>query len=81
MTVWQVQQAKARLSELLDLAERDGPQTISRHGTDRAVVLSMADYRRMNSAHPGLISHLLDGPRVDDFDVVRDPDTGREVAL
>jgi prevent-host-death family protein len=81
MAVWQVQQAKARFSELLDRAERDGPQTISRHGTERAVVLSIADYHRMKSTAPDLAAHLLGGPRDDTFDAVRDSDVGREIAL
>lgn len=42
---WQVQEAKARLSELIARAESDGPQFITRHGTERAVVLSIEDYR------------------------------------
>lgn len=68
-------------SELLDRAEREGPQTISRHGTARAVVISVTDYRRMERANSGLVSYLLDGPTVDDFGVAREPDPGREIAL
>jgi antitoxin Phd len=81
MATWQVQEAKARLSEVMDRAERDGPQTISRHGTPRAVVMSIADYLRMRPAKPGLVAHLLGGPKVDDFGVDREADPGREIEL
>lgn len=81
MSTWQVQSAKARLSELLDQADREGPQTISRHGKPRAVVVSIADYRRMETANAGFVAHLLGGPKVDDLEVQRDPDVGRDVAL
>ncbi len=35
---WQVQEAKQRFSEVLRAVERDGPQTITRHGEEVAVV-------------------------------------------
>lgn len=81
MTTWQVQHAKARLSELLDQAEREGPQTISRHGKPWAVVVSITDYRRLENANAGFVAHLLGGPKVDEFDVERGSDIGRDIAL
>jgi prevent-host-death family protein len=45
MAVWQVQEAKTRLSELIEEANTKGPQFITRHGSERAVILSVADYR------------------------------------
>ena len=43
MAVWQVQDAKARLSELIARARSEGPQTITRNGREQAVVLSIED--------------------------------------
>ena len=77
MTKWQIQEAKTRFSELIDRACTEGPQTITRHGTDRAVMLSIADYRSLASSRPDFKAHLLGGPKVDDFSVDRDPDEGR----
>jgi prevent-host-death family protein len=45
--LWQVQDAKQRLSELLRRAEADGPQFVTRHGEEVAVVLDIAQYRRL----------------------------------
>jgi prevent-host-death family protein len=42
MHVWQMQEAKARLSELVKLAESEGPQDITVHGKSVAVVVSRA---------------------------------------
>jgi prevent-host-death family protein len=39
MATWQVQEAKTRLSEVIERARTEGPQTITRHGAARAVVL------------------------------------------
>ena len=41
MATWQVQNAKARLSEVIERACTEGPQMITRHGAERAVVLSI----------------------------------------
>jgi prevent-host-death family protein len=81
MTRWQVQEAKTRFSELIEEAQTKGPQLITRHGAERAVVLSIGDYQRLAASKPSLKEYLLDGPKVDDFEIVRDRDTGREVRL
>ncbi|MEC3977977.1 type II toxin-antitoxin system Phd/YefM family antitoxin [Amycolatopsis sp. H20-H5] len=44
---WQVQDAKQRLSELLRRAEAEGPQFVTRHGEEVAVVIDIVDYRRL----------------------------------
>jgi len=81
MAVWQMQDAKARLSEVVTRACREGPQTITRHGTERAVILSIEDFRRLTARRPDFRAHLLGGPKVEDFSVDRDRDTGRDVEL
>jgi antitoxin Phd len=81
MATWQVQQAKTRLSEVIERARSEGPQTITRHGAERAVVLSIEDYRALVAHRPDFKAHLLGGPKVDDFTIERDRDTGRNVEL
>jgi prevent-host-death family protein len=81
MSTWQVHSAKARFSELLERAEREGPQIIARRGTERAVVLSIGEYRKLTAAHPNLRDYLLGGPKVDEFDVERSRDQGRAIEL
>jgi prevent-host-death family protein len=81
MAIWQVQEAKTRLSELIEDAHNKGPQIITRHGSERAVLLSIQDYRALTAHKPDLRAYLLGGPKVDSFEVERDNDTGREVSL
>lgn len=81
MAVWQVQEAKTRLSEVIEEANSKGPQIITRHGAERAVILSIEDYRALTSQKPDLRELLLGGPKFDSFEVERDQDTGREVKL
>ena len=81
MATWQIQDAKARLSELIERARTEGPQTITRHGTERAVVLAVEEYRALAAHKPDFKAYLLGGPKVDDFPIERDRDTGRGVEL
>ena len=50
MQTWQMQDAKARLSEVLRRAERDGPQDITLHGRSVAVMLSRETFDRLTGA-------------------------------
>jgi len=78
---WQLQQAKTRLSEVIEEAHTDGPQIITRHGRERAVVLSIDDYRALTAHKPNLIEYLLGGPKLEVFDIEPSRDMGREVDL
>ena len=81
MARWQVQEAKMRLSDVIDEAQTKGPQLITRHGIERAVVLSIDDFRSLTANKPDLRAYLLGGPKVGDFKVRRSRDTGRDIAL
>lgn len=60
MAIWPVQDAKARFSELLDACQRDGPQVVSRRGTETAVLVPIAQWRNLQAAaHPSLKELLL----------------------
>lgn len=60
MNVWPVQDAKARFSELLDSCVSEGPQMVSRRGAETAVLVPIAEWKRLNSAaRPSLKSLLL----------------------
>ena len=81
MATWQVQEAKTRFSEVIERARTEGPQTITRHGAERAVVLSIEEYRALVAHQPDFKAHLLGGPKVDDFSVERDRAAGRDIEL
>lgn len=65
MSSWQVQDAKARFSELLEATVRKGPQTVTRRGVETAVLVPIEEWRRVQRAsRPGLKALLLGpGPR------------------
>jgi prevent-host-death family protein len=79
---WQLQDAKNRLSEVVDEAARNGPQIITRRGVEAAVVVSAADWARLARRRSSLIEVLRRAPRVaGGLDVTRARDTGRDVDL
>lgn len=67
---WQLQDAKARFSELIEATLRDGPQVVTRRGVETAVVVPMAEWRRLREgARPTLKDWLLaPTPRFDDLE-------------
>lgn len=79
MATWQIQDAQTGLSEVIELACAEGPQTITRRGEELAVVLSIEDYRALAAHPPNFKAYLLGGPKVDDFPIERAHDTGRAV--
>ncbi len=44
---WQVQEAKARFSAVLDAAEDEGPQIVTRRGVETAVIVPFAEWQRI----------------------------------
>ncbi|MFM9101403.1 MAG: type II toxin-antitoxin system Phd/YefM family antitoxin [Cyanobium sp.] len=62
MTVWPVQHAKARCSELLDACQREGPQVVSRRGTETAVLVPIEQWRRLQDAARPSLKELLLSP-------------------
>lgn len=44
---WQLQEAKNRLSRVVDEAVANGPQVITRRGVETAVVIGIDEYRRL----------------------------------
>jgi antitoxin Phd len=64
---WQLQTAKAQLSELIEAALRGNPQRITRRGKDAVMVLSESTYVALKSSAkkeaPDFVAHLLTMPR------------------
>ena len=79
-TLWQLQEAKARFSELVRKTLEEGPQTITRRGKESIVVVSSEEYRRFMQTDGDLVSFLKSAPRIE-LKIGRSPDTGRKIDL
>jgi prevent-host-death family protein len=78
---WQLQDAKQRFSELLRSARREGPQIVTRHGEEVAVVVSMEDYRRLTSDKPAFKEFILAAPDLGVLEVKRSSEWARIVEV
>jgi prevent-host-death family protein len=76
---WQVQDAKQRFSELIRTAQADGPQIVTRHGEEIAVVIDIADYRRLKGETTEFRDYLRSGPSFDDLDLGRPAEFPRSI--
>ncbi len=67
MATWQLQDAKARFSEVVNQAQTEGAQTITRHGVETAVVISAEEYQVLLEKKRSFIEHLLSIPKIEGF--------------
>ena len=73
---WQLQEAKAKFSELVQKATEEGPQTVTRRGKPAVVVVAANEFERMGERTPTL-KELCVAP--DGVDSKRARDYGREI--
>lgn len=61
---WQLQDAKAKFSQVFDLALTSGPQRVTRRARDAVVMISEADYEKLRNPKgaPSLIEALMACP-------------------
>jgi prevent-host-death family protein len=79
---WQLQEAKNRLSQVVDSALHDGPQTITLRGKPAAVVVSFEEFRKLTLPKVGLATFFEHSPLYGvELDVSRSSDLPREVDL
>lgn len=78
---WQVQDAKQRFSELIRTAHADGPQVVTRHGEEIAVVVDIADYHRMKAGNTKFKDYLRSGQAFEDLDLSRSTERPRIIDL
>jgi prevent-host-death family protein len=79
---WTVADAKAHLSEVLDLAQSAGPQTITRRGQVAAVIVSPEEWQRKTHRTGNLAEFFAASPlRGTELHVTRPKDHSRKVDL
>ena len=59
---WQIQEAKARLSEVIKQASKEGPQTITMRGEPAAVVISKDEYERLKRPRVNFVDFMRNSP-------------------
>ncbi|MFA6968583.1 type II toxin-antitoxin system Phd/YefM family antitoxin [Bosea sp. (in: a-proteobacteria)] len=59
---WSVASAKARFSELIEKAESEGPQTVTRNGRPAAVLVSIEEWERKTARKGTLTEFFQNSP-------------------
>ncbi len=59
---WTVAEAKARLSQVIELAKSEGPQTITRHGREAVVVVAAEEWQRKTKRQGTLAEFFASSP-------------------
>ena len=62
MASWGVAEAKAKFSEVLNRAQSDGPQTITRNGKTSAIVVSAEEWTRRAKRQGTLADFFASSP-------------------
>ena len=62
--IWALQDAKNKFSELVDKAVGDGPQTVTKHGREAVVVLSVTDYRKLLVHQNNIVDFFVSSPLI-----------------
>ena len=80
--MWQLQEAKNRLSEVVEEALQKGPQVITRRGEETAVVLSIKDYQKLVKPKDSLVEFFRKSPLHGvKLDLERNKEPARDVDL
>jgi antitoxin Phd len=77
--VWQVQDAKNKLSEVITCAMQQGPQLITKYGEKAVVVIAYSEYERLRKSHGKLSEFFSSSPLAGlDLDLTRDKSMPRK---
>jgi len=80
--VWQLQEAKARLSEIVKLCSEKGPQVLSVHGVEKVVLISKQEYDRLVGPKENFVEFMKRSPfKGFKLELERDKSVGRDIDL
>jgi prevent-host-death family protein len=79
---WQLQNAKNKFSNLVDKAQHNGPQIVTKHGKDAVVVLSIDEYKKLIKPKTNLLKFFQNSPLSKiNLDIKRNKDLPRDIEL
>lgn len=82
MKTWQLQEAKAHLSEVVKQATTGHPQEITLRGEPAVVVISKKHYLKLVKPKPAFVDFMQNSPlRCFDINIARDISLTRDIDL
>jgi len=82
MKSWQLQDAKAHLSQVVQNAIHDGPQSITLRGEEVVIMISVEEYEKLSKPKPSFVEFMRQSPLAGiDLDISRERSKVRKVDL
>lgn len=79
---WQLQDAKNKFSNLVEIVQKKGPQIVTKHGKEAVVVISISEYRQLTKPKTTLVEFFKKSPLAkENIDFSRSKEKPRDVAL
>jgi prevent-host-death family protein len=79
---WQLQDAKNKFSSLVEKAQQNGPQIVTKHGKDAVVVLSIDEYNKLIQPETSLVQFFQASPLAkEELNLTRSKETPRDIEL
>ena len=73
--IWALQDAKNKFSELVERTFIEGPQTVTRHGKEAVVVISVDEYHKLASNKENIVDFMFRSPLIGiDLKLIRNKD-------
>ncbi len=72
---WQLQDAKNKLSQVIDKCIKEGPQVITRRGQEAVVLVPINDYKQMTKNKCDLVDFFRKSPLAGNVTIKRNSDT------
>ena len=80
--VWQLQEAKAQFSQLVNEVTKDGYHTITKNGQPIVVVISKDVFEKLSCQKQTIVDFFLEAPLPEiEIDIERNRDMGRDIDL
>lgn len=79
---WKLEEAKARFSEVVRLAQSEGPQRVTVRGRESVAIISIEDLDRLTKREPAKpFVEFMESLELGDLTPEREDDRGRDIAL
>jgi antitoxin Phd len=78
MSIWQLQDAKSKFSQLVEKAITNGPQVVTKLGVEAVVVVSKEKYVELTKQKNSLVELLKNTPKVN-LDLKRSKESIRDL--
>ena len=80
--IWQLQEAKNKFSKLVEKAQYEGPQFVTKHGKESVVILSVEEYQKIIKPKSNLFHFMQNSPLCGiSIDIERNKSVSRKIEL